>query len=220
MERRLACALATFAASCAAAGVRDEAGFVDLFDGESLTGWIYGTSGGVLVKSGRGYFVENGELRCTTSDGGNLFTESEYSDFVLRFEFKLSAGANNGIAIRAPLEGDAAYAGMEIQVLDDDAPAHRSLRPSQYHGSIYDVVAAERGALRAAGEWNEEEIRAEGPRIRVTVNGRVVVDADLTAVRDADVLLRHPGLTRASGHVGLLGHGSGVRFRRIRIARL
>ena len=88
-------------------------------------------------------------------------TEKEYGDFVLRFEFKLEPNSNNGIGIRAPLEGDAAYNGMEIQVLDDNGKDYKGkLRPAQYHGSIYDVVPAKQGSLKPAGEWNSEEITA------------------------------------------------------------
>ncbi len=103
--------------------------------------------------------------------GGNLYTEKEYADFVLRFEFRLTPAANNGIGIRAPLEGDAAYAGMEIQVLEDGSPVYWDLQPYQYHGSVYGVVPARRGVLRPIGEWNTEEIVARGRRITVTVNG-------------------------------------------------
>ena len=87
-----------------------ESGFTPLFNGKDLTGWVYGTRRGAPNKTGKGYQVENGVLFTTKEDGGNLFTEKEYSDFILRFEFKLTENANNGIGIRAPLEGDAAYA--------------------------------------------------------------------------------------------------------------
>jgi len=59
--------------------------------------------------------------------GGNLYTKEEFDNFVYRFEFLLTPGANNGIGVRAPLEGDAAYVGMEIQVLDNEADKYKSL---------------------------------------------------------------------------------------------
>ena len=96
-----------------------EPGFTSLFNGKDLTGWVYGARGCAENKSGKGYQIENGIIYSTKEDGGNLYTEKEYADFVLRFDFKLTENANNGIGIRAPLEGDAAYVGMEIQVLDD-----------------------------------------------------------------------------------------------------
>jgi hypothetical protein len=181
---------------------------------------MYGKDGKADAKAGAGYRVRDGVLYCTKEDGGNLYTVKQYANFVFRFEFRLTPNANNGIGIRAPLEGDAAYVGMEIQVLDDSGSQYQSLRPSQYHGSIYDVVAAKRGALRPVGEWNEEEILADGDHVRVTVNGVVVVDARLTEVADPEVLKKHPGLTRKAGHIGFLGHGAEIEFRAIRIREL
>ena len=195
-----------------AARPRLERGFVSLFDGTTLDGWT------LVGKVGPGYVARDGVLSCPADGGGNLFTEKEYSDFVFRFEFKLDRAANNGIGIRAPLEGDAAYVGMEVQVLDDSAPEYAHLEPGQYHGSVYKVVAARRGALKPVGEWNHEEIEAVGRHIRVTVNGIVTVDADLNAISDPTVLLAHPGMRRASGHIGFLGHGpAAVAFRNIRV---
>ncbi len=193
----------------------DEKGFVSLFDGKSLAGWK-------LVRGrGPGYVVQNGEIVCPTEGGGNLYTEKEYANFVFRFEFKVEPGGNNGVGIRAPLEGDAAYQGMEIQILDDQHEKYKGkIKSEQHHGSVYDVIPARTGFLKPAGEWNQEEIRAEGSRIRVTLNGVVILDADLSLVREAEVLKKHPGLQRKSGHIGFLGHGSLVQFRNIRIKAL
>ena len=197
------------------AAQNDEAGFVSLFDGRTLSGWR------LVDPHGRGYLVEDATIVCPKDGGGNLFTTEEYANFVLRFEFKTEPGGNNGIGIRAPYEGDAAYQGMEIQILDDGDEMYRGkIRSEQHHGSIYDVIPARTGYLKPAGDWNAEEIRAAGRRIRVTLNGVIIVDADLDTVREPAVLARHPGLARASGHVGLLGHGSLVTFRRIRIRKL
>jgi len=196
----------------------DSDGFTSIFNGKDLSGWIYGKSAD--AKEGKGYQVEYGVLYCTPDDGGNLFTEKEYADFILRFDFRLSPNANNGIAIRAPLDANPAYAGMEIQVLDDSGPLHQDLRPAQYHGSIYDVVPAKRGHLNPVGEWNQEEITARGRHIAVKLNGAVIVDANLDQIKDADVLKRHPGLANTKGHIGFLGHGERVEFRNIRVKEL
>jgi hypothetical protein len=194
----------------------DEAGFVKLFNGTDLAGWVYGGK-----QAGKGYQVKDGVLFCTEKDGGNLFTEKVYGDFAFRFEFKLEDSGNNGVGIRAPLEGDAAYVGMEIQILDDYGKDWKGkLRPEQYHGSIYDVVAATPGALKPAGEWNSEEIIAKGRQITVKVNGKTIVDANLDDIKDEKVLKKHPGLARKAGHIGFLGHGSQVEFRNIRVKEL
>lgn len=189
-----------------------EDGFHSLFNGKDLTGWT------LAGRHGRGYIVEDSKIVCPADGGGNLFTEAEYSDFIFRFEFKLAEGSNNGIGIRAPLAGDAAYQGMEIQILDHDAPMYRGrLKPAQYHGSIYDVIPAKTGFLKPTGQWNEEEITARGRQIVVKLNGATIVDANLDSVTDPEVLKRHPGLARKTGHIGFLGHDSRVEFRNIRV---
>ena len=137
---------------------------------------------------GQGYQVENGIIYSTTEDGGNLYTVKEYSDFVLRFDVRLTENANNGIGIRAPLEGDAAYVGIEIQVLDDGGSQYTSLRPYQYHGSIYGMVAPKRGFQKPVGEWNSEEITAKGRQITIKLNGTTIVDANLDDVKDEEML--------------------------------
>ena len=194
-----------------------EPGFTSLFNGHDLTGWVYGTTKGQPNKAGEGYRVRDGVIYSTVHDGGNLFTEKEYANFVLRFDFKLTENANNGIGIRAPLEGNSAYLGMEIQVLDDSGSMYTKLRPEQYHGSIYDVVAAKRGHQKPVGEWNTEEITADGRHIKVVLNGATIVDANLDDVKDEAKLKKHPGLQNKSGHIGFLGHGAEVEFRNLRV---
>jgi len=207
--------VAAFLLSAGLSRAADESGFQTLFDGKTLNGWK------LVGGHGPGYVVQNGEIICPAEGGGNLFTEKEYSNFAFRFEFKLTPGANNGIGIRAPYEGDAAYKGMEIQILDDSDPKYKGvIKPEQYHGSVYQVIPARTGFRKPVGEWNEEEIMADGRRIRVTLNNVIILDANLDIVREPEVLDKHPGLARTSGHVGFLGHGSHVEFRNIRIKPL
>jgi len=193
----------------------EDPGFSTLFDGKTLNGWK------LVGGHGPGYVPENGKIICPADGGGNLFTEKEYANFVFRFEFLLEKGANNGIGIRAPYEGDAAYKGMEIQILDDfDERYKGKIRPEQYHGSVYDAIPARTGFRKPVGEWNEEEISLNGRRIRVTLNGVIILDADLDIVKEPKVLEKHPGLARTTGHIGLLGHGTRVEFRNLRIKQL
>lgn len=187
-------------------------GFVALFNGKNLDGWT-----GDKIS----YVVEDGNIVVKPERGstGNLFTSKEYSDFVFRFEFQLTPGANNGLGIRAPLEGDAAYAGMELQILDDTAPIYANLRPYQYHGSVYGVIPARRGYQKPVGEWNYQEVIVKGTSIKIILNGTVIIDGDIAEARDKGTIdgEKHPGLQRTSGHIGFLGHGSPVKFRNIRI---
>jgi hypothetical protein len=190
-------------------------GFVSLFNGTDLNQWTGNTTG---------YPVRDGavEVAPELGGGGNLYTKDEYANFIYRFEFQLTPGANNGIGIRAPLEGDAAYVGMEIQVLDNEAPQYKDLDPRQYHGSVYGIMPAKRGFLLPTGEWNKEEIIAKGHKIKVTLNGTVILDGDIKEAFKNGTLDNkdHPGLFRPSGHLGFLGHGDVVRFRNMRVKKL
>jgi hypothetical protein len=190
-------------------------GFVALFNGSNLNNWVGNKSS---------YIVEDETIQVKPGDGsgGNLYTEKEYSDFILRFEFMLTPAANNGIGIRAPLTGDAAYAGMEIQVLDDTDPVYADIKPYQHHGSVYGVIPAKTGLLKPLGEWNYEEIAAIGTHIKVTLNRTVIVDGDIAGPRDNGTMDHndHPGLKNTTGHIGFLGHGSELKFRNLRIKDL
>ena len=221
MRKLIASALYLASVTCATAGTQEEAGFTPIFNGKDLDDWVYGTKNNAM-KQGKGYQVDPEQkiVYCTVHDGGNLYTKKEYGNFILRFEFKLTENANNGIGIRAPLEGDAAYVGMEIQVLDDSGSQYTKLRPEQYHGSIYDVFGCKRGFQKPVGEWNTEEIYADGSHVRITLNGTVIVDANLDDVKDEAKLKKHPGLKNAKGHIGFLGHGARVEFRNLRVKEL
>lgn len=191
-----------------------EPGFKSIFNGENLDGWV------LMGKKGVGYGVTNGAIYCATGSGGNLFTEKEYENFAMRFEFKLENGSNNGIGIRAPLDGDAAYLGMEIQVLDEGAAENGKwgkLRDEQFHGSIYGVAAAKKGALKPVGEWNTQLIIANGRQITVVLNDVTILDANINDINDPVMIAKHPGLFRERGHIGFLGHGDYIEFRNIRV---
>ena len=190
-------------------------GFVSLFNGKNLAGWQ-----GNLTD----YYAEDGLMVVNPKMGGhgNIYTEKEYSDFNFRFEFKLTPGANNGLGIRAPLEGDAAYVGMELQILDNSAPIYANLHEYQYHGSVYGTIPAKRGFQNPVGEWNVEEVIVKGTKVKVILNGEVIVDGDIAYARDHGTKdgKNHPGLKREKGYIGFLGHGSELYFRNIRIKDL
>jgi Domain of Unknown Function (DUF1080) len=193
-----------------------EDGFTSLFDGKSLDGWT------LVGKTNAGYIIEDGNLVCPEKGGGNLMSNKEYANFVLRFEFKMRADTNNGVGIRSPLNGHVATLGMEIQIIDISGPLYRNakLRPEQLHGAVYDVIPARTGFFKPLGEWNVEEITANGRRIKVVLNGVIILDVDLDIVKEPEVLKKHPGLARTSGRIGFLGHNSWIALRNIRIKEL
>jgi len=183
--------------------------FVPLFDGKSTAGWtpVGGKEGNWSVADG---------LLITKGDGGGwLSTDKMYGDFALKLEYRVKKGGNSGVFIRSPRQGDPAYTGMEIQVLDDDADQYKSLQPFQYCGSVYGVAAAKRGHTKPPGEWNAMEITADGPKITVKLNGTKIVDANLKDHADAEE--KHPGIKRAEGYIGLQSHSDPVEFRNIAV---
>jgi hypothetical protein len=207
----------TLSLSVPAASAEDEPGFTPLFDGTSLDGWT------LVGKSGGGYGVKDGVIYCARGGGGNLLTEKEYSDFIFRFEFKMEDGSNNGVGIRAPLTTAVSTLGMEIQILEEGAALAGKwgpLRETQFHGSVYDIIPARKGALKKPGEWNTEEITARGRQIKVVVNGQTILDANLNSVTNRQTLEKHPGMLRDRGHIGFLGHNDYIEFRNLRIKEL
>lgn len=190
-------------------------GFQLLFNGKNLDNWQ-----GDKID----YTAEDGMIVVSPKEGGhgNIYTGKEYSDFALRLEFQLTPGANNGVGIHAPLEGDAAYVGKEIQVLDNTADIYKNLQPYQYHGSVYGIIPAKREFLKPVGEWNTEEIWVKGDDIKVTLNGTVIVDGNMAEASKNGTAdhKSHPGLQRHKGYIGFLGHGSELKFRNIRIKEL
>lgn len=193
--------------------VPNEDGFKPLYNGENLDGWIGDT---------KGYYVEDGKIICDPKKGGNVYTEKKYANFILRFEFLLPEGANNGLGIRMPLQGKTAYDGMELQILDNKAEKYKTLKEWQYHGSLYGVVAAKRGHLKPNGEWNQQEVRVVGDEVEVILNGTSIMKANLAELREKPTLdgKEHPGLANKTGHIGFLGHGAAVEFRNLLIKEL
>ena len=203
-------------------------GFVVLFDGEDMSQWTGNTID---------YVPMNGAINVSAKygNGGNLYTKKEYSDFIFRFEFCfMKEGVNNGVGIRTPMGVDAAYEGMEIQILDHDAPIYKNLREYQVHGSVYGIIPAKRVVFPKLGTWNTEEIVVKGDNIKVTVNGEVILEGNIRKACKGNNVSKdgsktnpytvdkknHPGLFNKSGHIGFLGHGEGLKLRNVRIKDL
>ena len=191
---------------------RDQHAFENVFNGRDFTGWSGET---------KNYEVQDGAIVCQPGKGGTIFTDKEYSDFVAILEFKTPPGGNNGLAIRYPGTGRAHIDGFcELQILDPAYKGHDKLDPRQYHGSVYGLVGAQPGYLRPAGEWNFQKVTVKGPRVQVELNGTVILDADVSQVKESKDGAVPPGVKRKSGHFGFAGHNDPVAFRHIAIREL
>jgi hypothetical protein len=190
-------------------------GFEPLFNGKDLTGWKVNEDGKMEV-----WGADNGILFVNGKGGGWLMTEKEYGDFELRLEFKIPEKGNSGVALRSPMKGNPAYAGMEIQILDNEwhKVNYKNLKPTQHTGSIYDVVPPSKDVTKPVGEWNKYRIVAKGRQITIELNGATIVDANLDDYKDR--FKDHPGLTREKGHLGLQSHDGRVEFRNIYVKPL
>lgn len=189
-------------------------GFKVLFDGTSMSQWTSNTDE---------YYLENGYIVMKPTSGyGNLYTKEEFDNFILRFEFLLTPEANSGLGIRHKIiTGSSGYDGMELQILDNTAPIYADLKPYQYHGSVYGWIPAKRGFLKPVGEWNSQEVIANGNKIKVILNGTLIVDGDLEeAVRNTPENKIPKTLFYKKGSIAFLGHDSVVKFRNIRIKEL
>lgn len=192
-----------------------EKGFTMLFDGRNMDAWTGNTTE---------YVLEDGciVMKPTQEMGGNLYSKQAFSDFILRFDFYLTPGANNGLGIRHDIvPNDKGYAGMELQILDNEDPQYKDLKPYQYHGSVYGIAAAKRGFLKKPGQWNSQEVIAKGDHITVKVNGKVILNTNLKeALKDKEAGSYMKEVLNKSGHIAFLGHGTVVKFKNIRIKEL
>lgn len=196
----------------AAARAEDE-GFVPLFDGKSLEGWVVKAEKADEEKT---WSVKDGVL--TAVPGANwLSTRETYGDFILRLEWRVQANGNSGVFVHVPdlKPGEHPHEkGIEIQILDDKGDEYAGkLKSWQYTGSIYGAVAAENSTYKGAGEWNSYEIKCHGPVIEVSMNGKPVARGD---VEQLEVLKSRP----RTGYIGLQNHGTPVEYRNIRVKRL
>jgi len=189
-------------------------GYEILFDGTDMSHWTSNTNE---------YIVEDGCIVMRPAGGhGNLYSKKEYGDFVLRFEFLLTTEANSGLGLRHKMvTTDRGYDGMELQILDNSAPVYANLKPYQYHGSLYGWVPAKRGFLKPVGEWNYQEVIAQGSHITILLNGTTILDTDINELlKDVPQDKIPKTLLYQKGHIAFLGHNTVLQFRNIRVKEL
>ena len=197
------------------AAVWADDGFVEIFNGQDLTGWIaegmfdYGKENAEKPI----WIVDDGNLVCKGRRWGFLRYDKELTDFVVHLQFRTSKGCNSGLGIRgSKFTGwttSPSRSGYEIQILDDAGK-----KPNEHSsGALYRYVAAKQNAIKPAGEWNDIEIECRGPKIRITLNDVVIQDVDQSQI---DAIKKKP----LKGYFSVQDHGRHVEFRNIRLKEL
>jgi hypothetical protein len=208
--------LVAVAAAAGTATAADPAGFTPIFNGKDLAGWK-------ATGKADAWAAEGGAIVCKGGGGGYLLTEKEYGNFELRFQYRWEKeGGNSGVGLRTPAKGDPAYAGMEIQLIDDEGweKVHKfKLAPYQHTGSIYDVEPAKLQANKPIGEWNTVRIVCKGKDVLIEQNGKELVKANLGDYKDK-AEKNHPGLKREKGHLGFQSYNIKVEFKDVVIKEL
>ncbi|HEV8068398.1 MAG TPA: DUF1080 domain-containing protein [Planctomycetaceae bacterium] len=186
--------------------------FRSIFNGHDLAGWSVIGAG-----AGEDWLVRDGCLVCQGKHHSWLRSSREYGDFRLVLEYQVAEGANSGVYVHVPADGNhhrerssRPPAGFEIQILDDHASRYAGLKDYQYSASLYDIAGALPRVSKPAGEWNTLEIQCVGLHVSVIHNGVRVVDARPE---------RFPllALRNRQGYLGLQSHNGVVRFRNLKI---
>ncbi len=189
-----------------------DSGWVDLFNGQDLTGWTGGAPGAWAVVDGEIVTAQPGR-------GWWLRTDRMYRDFELELDFWMPEGGNSGLAVRGSSGGDPAFTGFEIQMLDThgQAPGLRNC------GSVYEAIAPSAMAVNEPGEWNTYRVRLVGDTLDVWLNGVRIHDGQRLDERGffRKESQKLPLNARApTGYISLQDHGHAFRFRNIRLKDL
>jgi hypothetical protein len=205
-----------------------ESGFTTLFPKDGVPeGWKV-TQWNDLAKPadpGVEWKVQNGVLHGSEPRGTWLISEKEYGDFILEFEWKLGERGNSGTALRAPMFGDPAFDGLELQMVDPRYyPEDMKVTPAELTGSLYKAVAPTAQLFKPT-DWNKYRIMCQGKTVKVELNGKPILDVNLDEQikstkrhddTDAPPLKDRP----LKGHIGFqeLSRGGGhVEIRNARI---
>jgi hypothetical protein len=196
-------------------------GWILLFDGDTLNGWITSNQ----TPSQRP--VEDHALNPRKCGGYMLIHEKIWGDFVLALDFKISKGCNSGVFIRTfPLTvrpgKDVGFNGIEVAV--DDTTG------TDFHdtGAIYDLVKTQTHAIKPVGQWNHMQITCDKNLISVVLNGMPTAKMDLDQWTEKnkrpdgsehkfDIAYKdHP----RSGYIGLQDHGGECWYKNIKLKPL
>jgi hypothetical protein len=191
-------------------------GWMLLFDGHSLNDWKNNDGKPVMAK------VESGAINAHGS-GGYLVYDKPFGDFDLKCDVKMDKpDCNSGVFVRIGELKDPVETGLEVQIISDKKPDVHGF------GAIYDLVPPKKNASHGPGNWDAVEVRCEGPKIVVTVNGEKVTSIDCdewhepgkrldgTPNRFKKAIKDFP----RTGNIGLQDYGYNVWFKNIKLKEL
>lgn len=228
MNPKLAALIFSPLLALAAPAADDNAGFVRLFPQDGVPkGWLVRNWDNVKNSPAASvvWKVEKGVLHGSEPRGTWLLSEKEYGDFILEFDWKLGERGNSGTALRAPLFGDPAFDGMELQMVDPRYyPPEMKVTPAELTGSLYKAIAP-RAQIYRPEEWNKYQITCRGGSVKVVLDGENILDVNLD--EQTTPTKRHDGSDAPplkdrprKGHIGFqeLSRGGGhVEIRNARI---
>ena len=215
----------TDAQPAAPSAIAKSSGFVPLFPKDGIPkGWRVGAWDDVSKPGPTGavWMVKQGVLHGSEPRGTWLMSEKEYGDFIIEYEFKLGERGNSGLALRAPMKGDPAFDGLELQMAD--FRYNPQAKDSELTGGLYRALAPSKQVYKPT-EWNSYHVELRGSRIKVILNGELIQDADLSGYNET--VKRHNGSDAPplkdrprKGHIGfqeLSRDGAHVMIRNARI---
>ena len=189
---------------------------ISLFNGKDLNNWTQNKAGGWKAK--------DGILGPSAKPGGYIWAKGKYDNFELELDFKMSKRCNSGVFFRTdpsnPVQG-----GFEIQILD----SHGKAKVGKHDcGALYDALPPSSNPTKPAGEWNHMKLTVNGASVKVVLNGKQVVDADLdkwTTPRKNPDGSRNKFRTALkdlprTGSIGLQYHGHPVWFKNLKLKKL
>jgi hypothetical protein len=210
------------ASSAVSHAADEEQGFIDLWDGKSLDGWM--NKKGQPAQFG-GWMIHEGSLHLRAGSlAGDLITQKEFGDFILDWEWKIASGGNNGIKYRVRDFGKERWLGPEYQMIDDDSKAAE--KPYFKTAAVYNILepAADK-PLKPPGEWNKSRIIAKGTKLEHYLNGVKVAEIDTASDewksrKAASKFAKWEGFGEGKGRIMLTDHVDATWYRSIRIKPL
>jgi hypothetical protein len=194
----------------------EEAGFVPLFNGKDLSGWVR------VNCAPQTFTVRDGLIHCTGVPTGVLRSDKQYENFILEIEWRhMRPRGNAGLFVWSgpiPTPGCPFTRSIEIQILDgrntenytshgDIFSIHGStMKPDRPHPNGWARCLPSERRCKPAGQWNHYRLVCNDGTIKLAVNGKVVSGARECNYR--------------KGYICLESEGSEVHFRNIRIKEL